>query len=300
MNMNEVQLMECGYRHLEIELFNAAVKTEEDGGFSVALRNEEWVCDDGMARGYWVKVDDFRLIRGIRAELFVDLRDRFAERLKDELPLDCEWMNFILRPKDEQLLVIAEHFHEAFLWDCQENPFPLESLPQPQALADGNLDYSETQDFLRSRNRNQWKRDFTAVIRDNWTEFDESERILGELWGFDPDESYYGNSSKFEVEEITFKDNPQKASRTVVLKLGKAPNGFYAVGVSLNLDRSGGGYAPHVWNPVGYMSRDEALLGAVETVREWLDRSDDNPKTIDRAKKWLDAQEAQVMQLSLF
>lgn len=298
--MNEVQLIECGFRHLDVEPFEVAIRSESDGGFTVALRCMEWICGDGMTPGKWVKVDDFSFIRGIKAELYVNLRDRFAERLTKELPISGDWEVFVRQPVGDQILMTAEYFGRSFLLDCQEDPYPLEKLPLPKVLSNGDLDFTETQDFLRARNRNQRKRDFTSVIRDNRTEFDESERILEKLWGFDPDESYYGNANKFEIEELEFKANPQKATRTVALRLGKAPSGYYSVGVSLSLDRSGGGYSPHVWNSVGYATRDNALLAAVEAVREWLDRSGDNPQTIARVKKWLDGQEAQVMQLSLF
>ncbi len=295
--MNEQQLMENGFRYLEN--FNAAVKLE-NGGFTVAIRLDEWIPGNGMTCGEWIKSDDFRLVRGIKTELYLELRDRFAGRLAEELPIAGDWEAFTQQSVEAQLLVIAEYFNESFLWDCQENPYLLEKLPQPQVLPTGDLDFTEVQDFLRARNRNQRKREFTAVIRNNRDEYEESTRILGELWGFEPDESYYGNPNSFEVEELEFKVNPQKATRTVVLRMGKAPSGYYSAGVSMCLERSGGGYAPHVWNPVGYVTRDNALLATIEIAREWLDKSDDNPRTIANARKWLEQQEAQVMQLSLF
>lgn len=302
--MNEMQLAESGFQHLEcIEepgRFDVAIREDGDGCFTIALRNSKWIPGDGITHGKWEKADSFYLIRFIRKDLYLSMRNRFAERLKNDLPLTEDWEAFVRSPIPEQLLVIAEHFDESFLWDCQEDPYPLEKLPLPKVMPSGDLDFSETQDFLRARNRNQRNRDFTSLIHDNRAEFEESERILGELWGFDPNESYYGNSNKFVVEKIAFKANPSKATQTISFRLGKAPNGYYSTGVSLSLDRSGYGYGPHVWNPEGYATRDNALLAVIDIAREWLNKSDDNPKTIAQAMRWLKSQEAEVAQPSLF
>lgn len=302
--MNEKQLAENGYLHLECSEeqspFKAAVREESDGRYTIALRDSEWFAGEGMTPGSWIPSDSFYLISNIRNDLYLSMRDKFTDRLKQELPLPCEWETFVRFSESGQLLVIAEYFPEAFLWDCQENRYPLDKVPQPTLLPNGDLDFSETLDYLHAWSRNQRRRGYTCEIRGNREECDTKERILMPMWGFDPDEAHYGNPCSFDVEEVSFKVDPKRAVRTVSLELGKSPNGFYAIGVDICLNRSGGGYAPNLWSHRGYASRDDALLAAIAEAWSWLEESNDDPKTITLAKKWLNARKKELAQPSLF
>lgn len=298
--MNEKQLAEDGFLHLECPDFDAALKEEPDGSYTIAKRNYEWVPGEGMTRGEWVKSDSFRFIRGIRKELYIPLRDRFSERLIKDLESPCKWETFILFPISGQLLVIAEHFNEYFLWDCQENVYPLDKVPQAKVLPNGNLDFSKTLDYLRAWSNNQRRRNYTREIQDNRHEYDIKGCILKPMWGFDPDEEYYGNKNSFEVEEIVFKPDPKRGNGNITLKLGKSQSGHYSIGINIWLSRSGCGIGASIWNERGYASRGDALSAVIREAREWIEKSDDDSQLINKARKWLNAQEAELAQLNLF
>jgi hypothetical protein len=123
---------------------------------------------------------------------------------------------------------------------------------------------------------------------------DEARRKAAALWGCDPDTDVNSSGVFVNVERLAFSAGRTQAE----IQLARASGGLWAKSTSYQTPSGGGGYAPSIWHPVAYASRESARNAALEELWHIFTTARDQTEDDRRMLELLD--EARHEQLSLF
>lgn len=122
---------------------------------------------------------------------------------------------------------------------------------------------------------------------------------MARVWGFEaPNVDEYGWSRYDFKNKETLKAPPNKKGYASLndIDLDQAPNGKWSYGISFNLGTGGESFGSSVFDDIQYDNRDEALRGAISSIRKKIDKSLKEKNVTQAAKdegkkltKWLDS-----------